>query len=105
MDTPMVNFSLNWILVGTLLSVGLATDMKGGFKNCTRNSLHVIYSIHYLYVPAYRKMAHVWNSVPFTTWAFGFEPAIMMFLNRGSTPHQKKGKKKDYPDGVKVAVE
>lgn len=38
----MVNFSLNPILVGTLLSAGRATDMKGGFKNCTRNSLKPI---------------------------------------------------------------
>ena len=79
--TLIVNSWLKSILVGASNSLGRATDMKGGFRYCTRNSLWALIKVSDgINHECLRALAYVWNSVSLTTFPFGLDPAMRTFL-------------------------
>jgi len=104
MVTPIVNSWLNSILVGVFNSLGRATDIKGGFKYCTRNSLRALINAsgNFHLVPM---SAYVWNSVSLTTLPFGLDPAMRTLLSVDTVNKEYSGHKYTYPEGVRLATE
>jgi len=78
METSTLNNLLKPIFEGTFDMIGRCADMKGGFRYSTRNSLVNIVSNGI--TKRVVKHTNVANSVPFTTWPFGLDPARRMFL-------------------------
>jgi hypothetical protein len=80
--TSIVNDWLKSILVGASNILGRATDMKGGFRYSTRNSLWAVIDNQRWYRSLMPPSAYVWNSVSLTTFStkFGLDPAMRTFL-------------------------
>jgi len=96
-----VNSWLKSILVGASNSLGRATDMKGGFRYCTRNSLWALIEVSdgINLDPS----AYVWNSVSLTTFPFGLDPAMRTFLQGKKVNEQHSTHRLNLPRRCKTS--